>query len=326
MLVLVTGGHGFVGSHVVRRLLAAGDRVRCLVRGAGVPDSLAGLGVEIARGDVTRAETLPAALAGAEEVHHLAARVTALSEAEMRATNVTGTRLLAEAALAAGTVRRFVLCSSQAVTGPTGLGPALDEAAPHNPGTWYGRSKADAEREVERVGERGLPYTIARPSSVYGPRDRALLPIFRTVARGVVPLLGPQPKVYSWVYGEDVAEAMVALARCEATLGRAYFVAHPEPATMETFLGTVARALGRRGVRVRVPDALLKSLAYGADLVAQATGRPGMLTRDKVRDLVPRGWVCRVDAAQRDAGFRARTPLYEGIAATVAWYREHRWL
>jgi nucleoside-diphosphate-sugar epimerase len=326
MLVLVTGGHGFVGSSVVRRLLAGGDRVRCLVRSAGVPESLEGLGVEIVRGDVTRAETLPAALAGVGEVHHLAARVTALSEAQMRATNVTGTRLLAEAALAARTVSRFVLCSSQAVTGPSGFGPALDEAAPPNPGTWYGRSKADAEEALARVGARGLPFTIARPSSIYGPRDRALLPIFRAIARGVLPILGPQPKRHSWIYGEDVGEAMVVLARSEKTLGRTYFVAHPEPATMEVFLGTAARALGRRGVRIRIPDALLRSLAYGADLVAQATGRPGMLTRDKVHDLVPRGWVCCVDAAERDAGFRARTSLEEGIPATVAWYREHGWL
>jgi nucleoside-diphosphate-sugar epimerase len=326
MFVLVTGGHGFVGSNVVARLLARGDRVRCLVRGGASPEALAGLDVEVVRGDVTRPETLPAALAGVEEVHHLAARVTALSEAEMRETNVGGTRHLAEAALAAGTVRRFVLCSSQAVTGPSGLGPALTEAAPPRPGTWYGRSKADAERALQEVGERGLPYTVARPSSVYGPRDRGLLPVFRTVARGVLPMLGQQPKLYSWAYGEDVGEAMVALARSERAEGGTYFVAHPEPATMEEFLTVVARALGRRGVRVRVPDALLRSLAYGADLVAQATGRPGMLTRDKVNDLVPRGWVCRVDALERDTGFRARTPLEAGVAATVAWYRAQGWL
>ncbi len=95
--VLVTGGHGFVGSHLVRRLLAGGDRVRCLVRRDGVPEHLTGLPVEVVVGDVTRPDSLVRAVDGVDEVYHLAARLTAMTERDMLRTNGGGTRHLVDA-------------------------------------------------------------------------------------------------------------------------------------------------------------------------------------------------------------------------------------
>ena len=324
--VLVTGGHGFVGSHLVRRLLASGSTVRCLVRAGGLPESLRGLPVQVVQGDLTRAETLGPALIGIEEVFHLAARLTAASRREMFETNATGTRRLLEATSAAGTVERFVYCSTLAVCGASGLGAATTEEAPHAPVTWYGASKALAERIVSTFGSRGLPVTIVRPPIVYGPRDRGLLSVFQSVARGWKPLLGRQPKRYSWIYAEDLAEALVVLGRSPATAGKTYLATHPEIVEMETFLDLVASALARSARPIRVPDALLGLVAGAADLVAQVTGRPGMLTRDKMAELVPRGWVCSSEAATRDAGWTARTTLASGVPPTVAWYRENGWI
>jgi nucleoside-diphosphate-sugar epimerase len=326
MRILVTGGHGFVGSHLVRRLLAGGDVVRCVVRGGRLPGNLSGLGVEIVPGDLRRAETLRPAMEGVEEVYHLAARLSALSEREMLATNALGTRHLVEAALRAGSVRRFVHCSSVAVAGPSPDGRALAEDAPPRPVTWYGRSKALAERIVAAFGERGLPWTIVRPPIVYGPRDRGLLSVFRGVGWGVRVFPGTQPKRYSWVYAEDLAEALVVLGRHPATLRRTFFACHEEIADLSTFLALAAAAAGRRGLALHAPDSLLRLVAGAADVVAQATGRPGMLTRDKVHEIVPRAWVCSPQAALRDAGWRARTPLAVGVPETMRWYREHGWV
>lgn len=327
MLVLVTGGHGFVGSHLVRRLLQEGDRVRCLVRKPGTPASLSGLEVDCRVGDVTRPETLEKAVEGVDEVYHLAAKLTASSEAEMLRTNASGTRHLVEAAARTGRVNRFVHCSSLAVVGPSPLSGSLAEGAPWAPVTWYGASKALAERIVRSVAPaRSLPYTIVRPPVVYGPNDRGLLSVFRAVAGGVRPLLGAQPKRYSWIYGPDLADALVTLGRHEATKGKTYFAAHETPATMEVFLDLVAKAVGRPGRAVRAPDSLLRLAASLLDVAAQATGKPGMLTRDKVNELVPRAWVCCTDAASRDVGWRATTPLEVGIPATVRWYGEQGWI
>jgi len=326
MRVLLTGGHGFVGSHLVRRLLAEGDQVRCLVRRPGVPPALAGLPVETVVGDVTKPRSLPSALEGVEEVYHLAARLSALTEADMFRTNAGGTRHLVEAAARRGGLARFVHCSSLAVAGPSdGVRPQT-EAGPCRPVTWYGASKALAERIVLAYGERGLPVTVVRPPSVYGPRDRGLLSVFQAVARGWKPLLGPQPKRYSWVFGPDLADALVTLGRHPATRGGTYYACHPEVVTLEAFLGTLSAALGRRGRTLRVPDSALRLVASLSDLAAQVTGSPAMLTRDKVHEVVARAWVCSPEAAARDTGWRAATPLVEGLGETVRWYLEAGWI
>jgi dihydroflavonol-4-reductase len=325
-VVLVTGANGFIGSHLVRRLVARGDRVRCLVRRRDTPESLKGLPVELVVGDVTRPASLRKACEGVEEVFHLAARLTSRTRREMFETNAVGTRRLLDAAWVAGPVRRFVYCSSLAVTGPSGLGAAHTEDAPHAPLTAYGASKALGERIVHAFRDRGLATTIVRPPVVYGPRDRGLLQVFQAAARGLKPLLGPQPKRYSWVYGDDLAEALVVLGRAPAAVGRTYFAAHPEVTTLEDFLDLATAAVGKRGRTIAVPEALLSLAAAASDLVAQVTGTPAMLTRDKMNEIVPRGWTCSPAAAERDGCWRAKTPIAEGVPATVAWYRENGWI
>lgn len=326
MLVLVTGGGGFVGHHLVRRLLAEGDRVRCLLRRPSVPAGLAGLPVEIVVGDVTRPASLPAALEGVEEVVHLAARLTATSEREMFETNARGTWHLVAAACATPTLRRFVHCSSLAVSGPSDGSTGVLEDAPYRPLTWYGASKSLAERIVLASAAKGLPAVVVRPPIVYGPRDRGLLSVFQALSKGIRPLLGPQPKTYSWVHGADLADALVRIGRHPGALGRAWFAAHEETATLERFLDLALSALGRTARTLRLPISLVRLLAGASDLLVQVTGAPGMLTRDKVNELAPMAWVCGTDAASSVLGWRARTPLAQGVPETARWYREQGWI
>lgn len=326
MRVLVTGGHGFVGSHLVRRLVAVGDAVRCVVRSGRPPAALEGLPVEVVAGDLDAPATLERVCDGMDEVYHLAARLTARARREMQRTNVVGTRALLAAARRAGGVRRFVHCSSLAAAGPSAPGVPRVEGRDGRPVTWYGASKAAAEREVEAAAAAGLPTTVVRPPVVYGPRDRGLLSVFQAASRGLLPLLGAQPKVYSWVFGDDLAEALLVLGRHPATVGRTYYAAHDEVVSMETFLEVAVRAAGRRGRRLRVPDSLLRLAAGAADLVAQATGRPAMLTRDKTHELVAPAWVCSSARAAEEAGWSARTPVAAGVPATMRWYRDAGWL
>jgi nucleoside-diphosphate-sugar epimerase len=296
------------------------------VRKEGVPEALAGLDVEIVRGDVTRPDTLGPAVAGVDEVYHLAGALTGLKSRDLFAVNAAGTANLLAAASREGGLRRFVLCSSLSVSGPCEDGAPVSEDGAPRPLTWYGESKALAERIAAGWSRRGMPITVVRPPVVYGPRDRGLLSAFQAVALGVRPVLGSRRKTLSWVYGPDLAEGLVAIARADATVGRTYFAAHPETASLDVFLRLAAEALGKPSVQIRLPESLLAIVASVSDLAAQATGRPAMLTRNKMREVRPSAWVCRTDAAFADAGWRATTPLSVGVPETARWYRDHGWL
>lgn len=323
--VLVTGGHGFVGSHLTRALLAGGARVRCLVRGEALPEALRGLDVEVVRGDLRDLPSLERAVAGVEEVYHLAALTRSLTARRMRDVNAGGTARLVAAALRRGLPGRFVLCSSLAAVGPSEDGRPRTEEEPGRPLTWYGASKAEAERIVLAAAGR-LAVTVARPPTVYGPRERDLLSLFRAAARGWRPRLGLGPRTLSLVYAPDLAEGLLALARHAGTSGRAYFLTHEEPVETARLTEEVVRAVGRPTRPLALPASAVRLLARLLDLASQATGVPPLLGRQRVLEMGGAHWVCTSRRATAETGWRATTPLREGLAATVAWYREHGWL
>lgn len=325
MRVLVTGGHGFVGSHLVRRLLARGEVVRCLVRRPGVPPSLEGLDVELCVGDLRDPSALGRAVAGVDEIHHLAALTRSRTRRAMFETNVAATQRLLAAARAEGVPGTFVFCSSLAAVGPSPDGRPVDEHTPRRPVTWYGESKARAE-DLVLAASADLGVSVVRPPAVYGPRDRDFLAVFQAASRGILPRLGDGPRAYSFVFAPDLADALVEAARCPAARARALFVTHPARVELEAFLEAVARAVGRRARIVKVPDATLRILAELSEVGAQLGTRPPLLNRQRLREMAGRVYVCRGDAFVEAVGWRATTGIDAGCAATAVWYREHGWL
>jgi nucleoside-diphosphate-sugar epimerase len=320
--VLVTGGHGFLGSHLVERLLARGARVRCLYRRRGVPAALAGLDVEIAAGDVRDPAAVDAALAEVDAVFHLAALTRSLTRREILRTNAEGTRVLVDAAARRRLPGRFVLCSSQAAVGPARERRPLDETDPARPITWYGESKRLAERIVLARQDR-LAVTVVRPGPVYGPRDRDFLAVFRAARRGLLPVIGSGPAAYQFTYVDDVVEGLLAAADAPAAVGRTYFVTHAEALSPEAFLEHVERAVGRRARRLPLPDSLLALLARVGELAAQLTGKPPLLNRQRLVEIGGRFYLSDPSALGRDAGWTPRVGAAEGTARTASWYRAH---
>jgi nucleoside-diphosphate-sugar epimerase len=290
-----------------------------------VPRRLEGKDVELARGDVRDAAAVARALEGVEEVHHLAAVLRTRTRRQMFDVNVGGTMAMLDAASRVGLAGRFVLCSSQAATGPSEPCTALDESAPHRPVTWYGESKAAAEEATLAAAGR-LAVTVLRPPGVYGPEDRDFLAAFRAASWGVVPTLGAPSRQFSLVYVEDLARAFVEAARSPRTRGRVYFASHPDVVSQEDLAEHLSRAVGRRVLRLRLPESFVRVLAGLSDLLAQLGGSPPLLSRQKVREVAECSWLCSPAALERDAGWRASVPLPEGIARTVAWYRDRGWL
>ena len=315
MLALVTGGQGFIGSHLCERLLAAGHRVRVLARPGSGLANLDGLPVEILRGDL--AGDLGPAAAGADWVFHLAGALKGFREEDLMRVNRDGTRRLLQAC---GRDARFLLVSSLAAAGPSGARPRT-EADPPAPLTWYGRSKLAAEQEVLASG---LASVILRPPVVFGPRDRDVLGYFRLARRGLLPVAGAGRR-YSVVYAPDLADGLLRAAQTPCPSGSVFHLTGPD-LTWAQFGQRIAAALGRRARLVPLPDPALRVCGRAADLWARLRGRPDIFSSQKVAEMLAPGWVASPERAARVLGWTAPTPLDDALAATVAWYRDHGWL
>jgi nucleoside-diphosphate-sugar epimerase len=189
--------------------------------------------------------------------------------------------------------------------------------------TPYGRSKIESERIV--IGTAGLDWMILRPGVVYGPGDRAMLPLFRLSALGVLPLVGRRDAAYTVVHVADVVRAI------DAALPRAggndtLFVGHPHPVTARELLEAVRTAVGRPAVIVPIPSAFAGMAAPVCDAAGRLVGHPLALNRARYAELMAEGFVCRVDRLRDRLGVAAEVDLREGLAETAAWYRRQGWL
>jgi len=322
MLALVTGGQGFIGSHLCERLLAAGLRVRVLARPGSDLANLEGLPVELVRGDLGQQAGLDRAVAGVDWVFHLAGALKGFGEADLMRVNRDGTRRLVTACLGQGSaLSRFVLVSSLAAAGPSGVAQ-LTEQAPPRPLTWYGLSKLAGERVVQ---ESGLPSVILRPPVVFGPRERDLLGYFRFARHGILPVPGRGDRRYSLIYAPDLADGILRAAVTPCPAGEVFHLTGPERTWAEFGLA-IAAALGRPGRVLRLPEPAVRAAGVVADLWSRLLRYPGIFSSQKVLEMLAPGWVASPDKARRMLGWEAPTALDQALATTVAWYRNHGWL
>jgi nucleoside-diphosphate-sugar epimerase len=324
---LVTGGNGFLGSHLVEALVAQGDDVRCLVRRTSNRRWIEHVPVEYAVGELRDAASLRRAVEGVETVYHAAAALAATSEAGFDAINAHGTRALAQACLDANApVRRFVFVSSVAACGPSRDGRPLVESVPARPVSAYGRSKRRGERALLELKER-LPITILRPPAIFGPRDPNLLPFFRCVRRGIRLQMGlSRSSVTDFPYVGNVVRAALLAGRADVPSGEVYLVGEGVGRTWGEIVATMADVFGVRGVRVQVPALVTRLLGELGTLWAKLTGRAVMLDRDKAREFLQANWGLDISKARRDLGYRPIADLRRGIELTVAGYRAIGWL
>jgi len=327
MEILVTGATGFVGRHVAAALAARGHGLRCLVRDPTRAGHLAEAGHTLCPGRLLDGDSLREAARGVDGVVHVAGLVRARSFAELRRVNAEGAARIARVARQeAAPGARFLLVSSQAAAGPSVPGSSRREDDPPGPVSWYGWSKLLGERAVGRVfGPRG-PLTVVRPPAVYGPHDRDIFEGFAAARRGVRLRVGSRRRDISLVHVEDLAVGIADAFEAPAAEGRTYFLSNPRPETLELLLARIARAVGRRGLRLTVPEPVVWAAAVLVEEVSRLRGRVPTFSRDKAREFLAQGWACDPSRARTDLGWEARIDLDQGLAGTAAWYRERGWM
>ncbi|HET9065354.1 MAG TPA: NAD(P)-dependent oxidoreductase [Gemmatimonadales bacterium] len=325
MKVLVTGGTGFVGSHLIDRLLARQVSVTALVRSPARAAPLERRGVRLIEGDLANHAALERAVRDQTIIYHVAALTGAVNEAELLHANRDGTHRLVEAAEGAGTVSRFVLVSSAAAGGPAPRGVPKRDASADRPLTMYGRSKLAAEAVVRASP---LPWTILRPPAVYGPRDTTnFLAIFRAITRfGVAPVFGNGHQELSLIHVGDLAEACMVAAHCPGATGKVWYVNHPDPVTSRELLRAVGHAVGRSVRVLPLPAWATRGALHITGAWARVLRRQTILHADKANEFLAEAWTGDSTPFSASCGWHAGYSLEQGLADTARWYREERLL
>jgi dihydroflavonol-4-reductase len=326
MTALVTGGTGFVGSHVVRRLLAEGVTVRVLARPTSDTGNLKGLDVEIVRGDLMEPASLAPAVRGCRWVFHVAAdyRLWCRDPEEMYRANVGGTRALLAAVREAGDAEKVVYTSTVGALGLPGDGRpgteetrvTLDDMVGH-----YKRSKYLAEIEVIQFTREGLPVTLVHPSTPVGPGDAKPTP----TGQMIVDFLNGRMPAYvetglNLIAVEDVAEGHLLAAR-KGLVGERYILGH-QNLTLREILGILARITGRPAPRVRMPYGVALGLARVDDWwEGRVLRREPRIPLEGVRMAAKRMFF-DASKAVRELGL-PQTPVEDALSRACSWYTEH---
>jgi len=322
MKVLITGGTGFIGSHLVERLRAHDAEIFALVRNPSRIRFLEGTGVHLLKGDLLDLPELPS---GLDAVFHLAGMTKALKSGDYYNVNQRGSASLFEALAKRGRPPKVIHLSSLAAGGPSLEGRGRRESDIPEPVTPYGKSKLLGEAEALARKDR-FPLTILRVGAVYGPRDADFLNYFKYVRRGLLPSLGRKKKLFSVCYVKDLARALETAAGADLESGEILNIADAVPRSFEDIGLAAAKALGITPRRVVVPMLAVFGTALVSELSSRLRRRPTAINRNKFRDYRQRGWEADVQKSRERLAFVTEYSLDEGIQETIRWYRDNGWL
>ena len=318
--ILVTGATGFIGGAVVRRLLQAKRTVRAMARRIEKAADLERAGAEVAMGDLGDEDLLERAVDQCAVVVHAAAQVDeAPTRTQYEGPNVGGTENVLIASQRAG-VKRFVYISSVAVFGLPAAGEVTDESPRGPAGESYSDSKFGAEEAVwSFCRARGLPFTIIRPSCVYGPGSPhwSVVPLER-IRKGKMPLIAGGRGTFNYVYIDNLVDAILLACEDDRALGQAFIVSDGAT-TWRDFFGVYARLAGRPKMP-SVPLSLAKLVLAGRNLRGRLKGKTPTALR--ALNFMAGSAVFRETHLEQALGYRPRINLDEGLRRTEVWFRD----
>ena len=331
MKILITGASGFIGSFIVEEALKQGFETWAAVRKSSSKEYLQDERIHFIELNLSSKAQLIEQLRPHQfdYVVHAAGVTKCLNKADFRRINTEGTKNLVDALLDLQMpLKRFVFLSSLSVFG------AIKEQLPYDeireddtpkPNTEYGRSKLEAERYIDSIGSR-LPYTILRPTGVYGPREKDYFMMAKSIKQHIDFAVGYQRQDITFVYVTDVVQA-VFLALEKGETGRKYFLSDGQVYQSTTFSDLIHEELGRPWwLRITAPVWVLRVVTFFGEYIGHMTGKVTALNNDKYNILRQRNWRCDIEPTRHELGFEPKVQLKEGVKTTIQWYKDHKWL
>ena len=326
MKVLVTGGTGFIGSHLVEKLVLEGNQVKVLDWGEYNIRYLQKLkGMEFIKGDLRNKQVIEKALRDVEVVYHLASihLAVGVSDKEYWEVNVGGTEKILKACLKRN-LKRFIHCSSVGVLGNIDKPPA-DESYPYNPDTIYERTKAQGEQTALRYGEKGIPVVVARPAWVYGPRCPRTLRLFRALKKRRFFFFGNGQTLRHPVYVGDFVRGLELCGEIKEAVGQIYIIGDEKAVTVEELIRVFARTLGVKAPRVHFPASPMRALGFLTEVVCKRFGVEPPFSR-RTMDFFTKNYSFDISKAKKELNYKPQVSLDEGLRMSLEWFKENGFL
>jgi len=323
--VLVTGASGFLGYHIILSALEKKLLVYAAIRKNSNVDHLKNFPVKYLFLDYNNVDELSKVLVE-NKIHfiiHVAGVTKALRQHHYNDVNAVNSVNLAKAAEKSGTsFGKMVFISSLAAVGPAmDLAGVITEQSNPRPVTAYGKSKLLAEIELSKIN---IPLIILRPTAIYGPRDKDIFIMLKTVSRGFDPYMGKFLQQLSFVYAGDVSD--VAVQALFVDKEGVYNISDGNSYKRYEFADITKKILNKKAVRFHIPMPLVKLLAYFLETTSRWLNKPAVINREKLYELTASNWFCDISKARKDLNFNPKFSLTEGLKDSIAWYQKNKLL
>jgi nucleoside-diphosphate-sugar epimerase len=317
--VLVTGGNGFLGSHIVETLIEAGHHVVCCVRKTSNLKWIKNLHVEYKYGSLKDVSFLKTIINKIDVIIHCAGIVCALRRYDYFETNVEITRKLCDVILDVNpNLKKFVFISSQAAMGPAkSVNDIKNINKENHPVSDYGLSKLIAEVEIKKILYKKVPYTILRPAAVYGPRDKGMLVLFKLIHKHLR-LTIMTKRILQLVYVRDVAYAVLLCLNNKKTDNNIYFVASPDMYSWSDLFESISDFICVKTVPIPVPNFIFKLVGIGSDFLSRVTNKAILLNSQKIKEMLQNYWIANTEHTESDLGIKF-TSLEVASKITYNW-------
>jgi nucleoside-diphosphate-sugar epimerase len=319
MKIAITGANGFVGSTLLKHFNQAGFEPVALVRkNFHCPP------VPVRIVDYTNPESVLNAIRDIDVLIHNAGKTKTVDSNAMLAANVGITRTVVQAVNRVQRPLRFIYISSQAAAGPSSIAQPLSENAFPRPLSVYGKSKAIAERIVQKQCTK--PWNIVRPCSVYGEGDRDFLSLFKLSKAGFTVQIGSQERHLNMIHVSQLADFLLHLIGNQQVAGEIFFATDNQVYTQAQIAGYISEAIGKTARRITIPEFVAKTVFKCGDIWAKIRNQPSAISVEKYLELSAEGWVADTGKARKLLGWNPPPKLPELIQGTYRWYQENAWL